>query len=274
MELRCAWRSTNISETSRFEYSISYILRLMAVSSTEETLNAAFCPRSDHQLKHRLDHVALPTKDHAYSSIFRNNFWRQALHRPSRSIRPATGESPTASPTSGSHNATATCGARWPGSRRRAAATSTIPMSQNRAGRPSGMPILIDMKKKAGVDQWEGQVYNAKDGQFYSSTIKPVEQRSSRNPGLRARLPLRRRNLDPRRAPDSLEPRQQHGQGRDRRPRRAAQGGGGRRPEAGCSGKDHRRGQPATEGAKTGSAQPADSVGDICLLPDIAGFTH
>src|SRR3979411_947461 len=34
-----------------------------------------------------------------------------------------------------------------------------------------GMAILIDMKKKAGVDQWEGQVYNAKDGQFYSSTI-------------------------------------------------------------------------------------------------------
>ncbi|WP_166293583.1 MULTISPECIES: DUF2147 domain-containing protein [unclassified Bradyrhizobium] len=37
-----------------------------------------------------------------------------------------------------------------------------------------GMPILIDMKKKAGVDAWEGQVYNAKDGQLYSSTIKPV----------------------------------------------------------------------------------------------------
>ena len=36
------------------------------------------------------------------------------------------------------------------------------------------MPILIDMKKKAGVDAWEGQVYNAKDGQLYSSTIKPV----------------------------------------------------------------------------------------------------
>src|SRR3954462_3678321 len=37
-----------------------------------------------------------------------------------------------------------------------------------------GMPILIDMKKKAGTDQWEGQVYNAKDGKSYSSTIKPV----------------------------------------------------------------------------------------------------
>jgi hypothetical protein len=41
----------------------------------------------------------------------------------------------------------------------------------SKQNRPTlGMLILIDMKKKAGVDQWEGQVYNAKDGQFYSST--------------------------------------------------------------------------------------------------------
>src|SRR3954451_12004407 len=45
----------------------------------------------------------------------------------------------------------------------------------SKQNRPTlGMPILIDMKKKPGVDQWEGQVYNAKDGQLYSSTIKPV----------------------------------------------------------------------------------------------------
>src|ERR1700733_595938 len=45
----------------------------------------------------------------------------------------------------------------------------------SKRSRPTlGMPILIDMKKKPGVDQWEGQVYNGKDGQFYSSTIKPV----------------------------------------------------------------------------------------------------
>src|SRR6516162_5684700 len=37
-----------------------------------------------------------------------------------------------------------------------------------------GMPILLDMKKKPGVDQWEGQVYNAKDGKLYSSTITPT----------------------------------------------------------------------------------------------------
>src|SRR5664279_3797611 len=46
----------------------------------------------------------------------------------------------------------------------------------SKQNRPTlGMPILIDMKKKPGVDTWEGQVYNAKDGQFYSSTIKPVD---------------------------------------------------------------------------------------------------
>src|ERR1700692_1006346 len=36
----------------------------------------------------------------------------------------------------------------------------------SKKSRPTlGMPILIDMKKKAAGDQWEGQVYNAKDGQ-------------------------------------------------------------------------------------------------------------
>src|SRR5712691_4623647 len=45
----------------------------------------------------------------------------------------------------------------------------------SKQNRPTlGMPILIDMRKKPGVDQWQGQVYNAKDGQFYSSTIRPI----------------------------------------------------------------------------------------------------
>src|ERR1700685_1204045 len=45
----------------------------------------------------------------------------------------------------------------------------------SKQSRPTlGMPILINMQKKPAVDQWEGQVYNAKDGQLYSSTIKPV----------------------------------------------------------------------------------------------------
>lgn len=45
----------------------------------------------------------------------------------------------------------------------------------SKQGRPTlGMPILIAMKKKPGVDQWEGSVYNAKDGKSYDSTIKPI----------------------------------------------------------------------------------------------------
>src|ERR1700710_46926 len=45
----------------------------------------------------------------------------------------------------------------------------------SKQSRPTlGMPILIAMKKKPAVDQWEGQVYNAKDGQMYATTIKPV----------------------------------------------------------------------------------------------------
>ena len=44
----------------------------------------------------------------------------------------------------------------------------------SKRNRPTlGMPILINMKKKPGVDQWEGEVYNAKDGKTYNSTIKP-----------------------------------------------------------------------------------------------------
>ena len=45
----------------------------------------------------------------------------------------------------------------------------------SKRSRPTlGMPILINMKKKANADQWEGEVYNAKDGKTYSSTIKPI----------------------------------------------------------------------------------------------------
>ena len=45
----------------------------------------------------------------------------------------------------------------------------------SKRNRPTlGMTILFDMKRKAGLDQWEGRVYNAKDGQFYNSTIKPL----------------------------------------------------------------------------------------------------
>ena len=46
----------------------------------------------------------------------------------------------------------------------------------SKKSRPTlGMPILLDMKKKPGANSWEGQVYNAKDGQTYSSSITPTD---------------------------------------------------------------------------------------------------
>jgi hypothetical protein len=47
MGLRGACRSTNISETSRFELSIRYLLRLMAISSTENA-QCGVLPALDH----------------------------------------------------------------------------------------------------------------------------------------------------------------------------------------------------------------------------------
>ena len=106
-----------------------------------------------------------------------------------------------------------------------------------------GMATLIDMKKKPGADQWEGQVYNAKDGQTLQRDHHARRHRSARNQGLRAGLPVRRRDLDPRRPADSLEHRQRHGQGRA---------------------EDHRRGAeelataPSDRGARAGARSPED----------------
>ena len=122
-----------------------------------------------------LNHVALPAKHHAHSGIFRNIFGDRACAGPGAGSdrRLAGGRRCRQHPRRAMQRQHVGRGCL--GEDARAAATPTIPMSQNRTGRRLGMPILIDMKKKAGADQWEGQVYNAKDGQYYSSTIKPVD---------------------------------------------------------------------------------------------------
>jgi uncharacterized protein (DUF2147 family) len=132
----------------------------------------------------------------------------------------------------------------------------------SKRSRPTlGMPILIDMKKKPGVDQWEGQVYNGKDGQLYSSTIKPIGSDQLEIQGCvlgflcggetwtRVAGPI------PSSAANSM-----------------AKGTPSALPKSGA---------PRTTGSVTVAAKPAaqkqataDPVGDICLLPDIARFTH
>jgi uncharacterized protein (DUF2147 family) len=128
-----------------------------------------------------------------------------------------------------------------------------------------GMPILIEMKKKPGADAWEGQVYNAKDGQLYSSTIKPVGTDQLEIQGCvlgflcggetwtRVGPPI----------PVNVA---------------GAPAAKGAAPKSGAPQKTTGSVAPATKpGQKLapGSANAsADTVGDICLLPDIARPTH
>src|SRR5690349_16433120 len=74
MEPRCAWRSTNISETSRFELSISYIVRLVASSSTEKVQSRRFALFWTIKASTGWDYVALPTDIYADSiNLFRSS---------------------------------------------------------------------------------------------------------------------------------------------------------------------------------------------------------
>ena len=134
-----------------------------------------------------------------------------------------------------------------------------------------GMATLIDMKKKPGADQWEGQVYNAKDGQLYSATITPVGTDQLEIKGcvmgflcggetwtrVAPPIPLSTANAMAKGAPKLS----------------------GAAPKApGTTGATAAQPAPAAPKA-AGTAKPgqkgaADQVGDICLLPEIAGFAH
>jgi len=124
-----------------------------------------------------------------------------------------------------------------------------------------GMPILIDMKKKPGVDQWEGEVYNAKDGKTYSSTIKPIGSDRLEIQGcvlgflcggetwtrVAGPIPSSTANATAKAAPKTAP--------KTTGTTTAATGATAKMP-----------------GQKQAAA--ADPVGDICLIPDIARFSH
>src|SRR5579871_2382729 len=121
-----------------------------------------------------------------------------------------------------------------------------------------GMPILIDMKKKAGVDQWEGEVYNAKDGKTYSSTIKPTGSDKLEIQGCVLGFLCGGETWT--RVAGPIAP-----------------------STANTTSKAAPKTTPKTMGATgpstkmTGQKQPAnatDPVGDICLIPDIARLAH
>jgi uncharacterized protein (DUF2147 family) len=146
-----------------------------------------------------------------------------------------------------------------------------------------GMPILIDMKKKPGVDAWEGEVYNAKDGQLYSSTIKPVgtdqleiqgcvlgflcggETWTRVGPPIPSSPANSMAKGAPKGAPGAAP--------KTAAPAPAAPKTMGAANPAPTSPAPAPKATPGQKQAATAAAQPAD-IGDICLLPDIARFAH
>jgi hypothetical protein len=141
------------------------------------------------------------------------------------------------------------------------------------------MAILIDMKKKAGVDQWEGQVYNAKDGQFYSSTIKPVSADQMEIQGCVLGFLCGGETWTRVAPPIPSSPANSMAKGAPKGapktaalPKTAAPTTTGAVPKTTGSVSPAAPKPPGQKLATSG--QPADPVGDICLLPDIAGFAH
>jgi uncharacterized protein (DUF2147 family) len=147
----------------------------------------------------------------------------------------------------------------------------------SKQSRPTlGMPILIEMKKKAGVDAWEGQVYNAKDGQLYSSTIKPVGTDQLEIQGCVLGFLCGGETWTRVGPPIPSSPANSMAKGAPpKNPASAAP-----RPAAAAAAAPKTTGAvnpapaPKPAGQKQAAGQPADPVGDICLLPDIARFAH
>jgi uncharacterized protein (DUF2147 family) len=131
----------------------------------------------------------------------------------------------------------------------------------SKRSRPTlGIPVLINMKKKPGVDQWEGEVYNATDGKTYSSTIKPLGSDKLQIQGcvlgflcggetwtrIAGPIPSSPANTVAKGAKTPVPPK-----------------------TTGAM-------NPTTKmpGQKQTANDPHPDVGDICLVPDIARFAH
>jgi uncharacterized protein (DUF2147 family) len=146
-----------------------------------------------------------------------------------------------------------------------------------------GIVTLIDMKKNAANDKWAGQVYNAKDGKFYKSTIKlgdtldELEIEGCVLGFLCGGQTWTRVGPPIPSSPSNLT-------AKGALPKAGATTGGKMAPAAGPAASAVApkavAGAPkatAPAGQKTAAAtapgQPAD-IGDICLLPEINKVTH
>jgi hypothetical protein len=117
------------------------------------------------------------------------------------------------------------------------------------------MPILLDMKKKPGTESWEGQVYNAKDGQTYSSSITPVDADHLEIRGCVLGFLCGGETWTRVAPPIPSSPANSMAKGARSNAMTTAAA-------------------PKTTGSIAAPKKPGDQVGDICLLRDVARLAH
>jgi uncharacterized protein (DUF2147 family) len=134
----------------------------------------------------------------------------------------------------------------------------------SKQSRPTlGMPILLDMKQDQDADQWDGEVYNAKDGKTYSSTIRPVDSDHLEIRGCLLGFLCGGETWTRVAGPIPSSPANSMAKGVKPAGAAPSKSGGVISPA------------PKTPGQKMATAvKPVDPVGDICLLPDIARLAH
>jgi uncharacterized protein (DUF2147 family) len=142
----------------------------------------------------------------------------------------------------------------------------------SKRNRPTlGMPILLDMKKDAGADSWQGQVYNAKDGQTYSSSITPTDANHLAIRGCVLGFLCGGETWTRVGPPIASSPANSMAKINDKiNDRNIASAPKTSRPAGSVVTAAN---GPANTAAK-GHGQPTDQVGDICLLPDVARLAH
>jgi uncharacterized protein (DUF2147 family) len=127
----------------------------------------------------------------------------------------------------------------------------------SKQSRPTlGMPILLDMKKKAGADSWEGQVYNAKDGKTYSSSITPTDADHLDIRGCVLGFLCGGETWTRVGPPIASSP--VNSMAKSTKP----------------NAKIAAATTPKTSGSIGAAKKPGDQVGDICLLGDVARLAH
>lgn len=149
-----------------------------------------------------------------------------------------------------------------------------------------GIVTLLDMKKNAANDKWAGQVYNAKDGKFYKSTIKLGDTADELEiegcvlgflcggqtwTRVGPSIPSSPSNLTAKGALPKAGPATGGKMAPAATPTAAAAPKAAPAPAAGTPKATAPAGQKTA--AATVPGQPAD-IGDICLLPEINKVTH